>query len=259
MNPFQRLILPKESHFNVAATCCVHRGVDPGSYESFQILGHCPSPRMIVKFKQGDALIQRSRNIVASRFLDNKMLDVLLFIDDDIIFDPESAIKVARLVYDKGLDVVAGAYVKKQANDNHFNIKTLDDQPLTFGKNGACEEVMMASTGFMAIHRRVLEAIAKTKPLCHPNDMRFYNFFPTGEKQLEDGSWIFLSEDWGFCNEARNNGFKIWVDCSSKLTHAGRYLYTWDDIFRPNKEKIDDFEYGDIEGIPYHKQLSKTA
>lgn len=238
------------------AALCVHRGVDPDAWDSLSKLSVCPNPRILVKFKSGDALIQRSRAIVASRFLEMPHLDVLLFLDDDIIYDPMDAVKICRLVHEQNLDIVGGPYVKKVADNNHFAIKTLDDEPLKFGKDGSCYEVRCVSTGFMAIHKRVLKEMAKTLPLCHPNDMKFYPFFESRPFKMEDGSYIYLSEDWSFCENARDLGFKVYADTTSQISHAGRYIYNWADIFRPNKEKIENFEYGDIDGVPYHQKIA---
>lgn len=245
--------LNNKKKVNVLTALCVHRGVDPDCWESLQFLSKIQEPKFHVRFKAGDALIDRSRAYVATRFLERKEYDILLFIDDDIVFSPDAAVKSVKLITEGGLDIVGAPYVKKQADNNHFNIKTLNGEAMKFGEQGGVYEVKNISTGFMAISRKVLEKMAETLPLCHPKDLRFYPFFTPYPKQIEDGTYVYLSEDWAFCQKARDLGFKVWLDTTSKIIHAGRYLYDWNDIFRENKPKVKNFEYGDVDGVPFHE------
>lgn len=231
--------------FTALVVCCVHRAVDSQAWDSLNTLSACPNPRMVVRFKSGDALIDRSRSYVASRFLmDHPESEVLMFIDDDVVFNPRDAVKIARLVKDESLDIVGGAYMIKQADNPRLAVKTFDGDRVIFGENGAVQKVENVSTGFMAIHRRVLEKMAKTLPLCHPGDMKFYPFFQPYPKEI-NGSWVYLSEDWAFCQRAQDLGFSVWLDTTTKLSHAGRYVYDWDDLFRPGKVEHKNFEYTD--------------
>lgn len=239
------LILKKEKLGSVCVAMCVHRGIDPQAFKLLSLLQACPDPQVFTMVQQGDALIDRSRAIVASRFLENTECDVLFFLDDDIIYNPKEVIKISQLMLkDDRLDIVGGAYMVKTDKNPHFAIKTLDDKPLIFGENGAIEEVMYVSTGFMGIHRRVIQKMVDSGkfPLCHPNDFRFYPFFKPTEKQVE-GNWIYMSEDWAFCDRARELGSKIWVDTTVKLGHAGRYVYDWDNILQAPKSDVKNLEY----------------
>jgi hypothetical protein len=241
-----KLIQPKRKKLTVLVALCVHRGIDPETWTAIRALEACPDPVIAVSVKSGDALIDRSRSIVASRFLENKDYDILFFIDDDVVFDPVDVAKIANVMQAQNLDIVGGAYMKKQVKSPHLAIKTMKNSKIFFGPEAFVQEVDMVSTGFMAINRHVLEKMveAKSVPLCHPKNLRFYPFFQPFPKEI-DGEWIYLSEDWAFCYRAKKLGFKIWVDGTTKLGHAGRYVYEQNEMFRPAHKEVKNFEYLD--------------
>lgn len=254
------IITPRREPLKVCVALCVHRGIDPEAYKSLEALRYSQDPIFVTYFHVGDALIDRARSQVATRFLESGKFDVLLFLDDDIAYEPDAPVKVAKLIHDNGLDICGAAYVKKQSEGNHFNIKTLDDEPLVFGEGAGVEEVRCISGGFMGISMKVLKKLAETLPLCHPNDLRFYPFFQPYPKEIEnsDGTktMIYLSEDWAICERARDAGFKVWVDCTTKLTHVGKYKYDWNDIFRDPKPDVKTFNYGDINGQAFSEKVA---
>ena len=232
---------PEKIH-DVLVALCVHRGVDPSTW--FDILGTalCPNPKMHVRFESGDALIDRARGKVATRFLERPEYEVLMFIDDDILFDPLDAVLLAKDVYEGGFDIVGGAYVKKQKTQTNLAIKLLDDnKALKFGKEGGIYECRMVSTGFMAISRRVIEEMVK-REVVHKCAGDFYPFFMP-EERFMDGYWNYLSEDWAFCERARDLGFKVHVDTRIMLKHAGRYEYDQDDMLKSQVPGMKSFDY----------------
>jgi hypothetical protein len=179
----------------------------------------------------------------ASRFLasDN---DVCLFLDDDIVFDARDAISICREANERK-SIVGAAYTLKQEGGGQFTTKLLkENRSLPFGKDGGVHEVNMLATGFMAIHRSVFEAMAKTMPLCECGEMNFYPFFQPFPAKIE-GRQLYLSEDWAMNFRAKNLGFKIWCDTRIKLLHAGRKLYSWDDFRHGKPEEIESFVYSE--------------
>lgn len=238
---------PKGPDFKVFATMCIHRHIDPEAFHSMIPLLLCSNPRFSFSKRRGDALIDRARAMEASRFLAETDYEVLLFLDDDIIYKFEDAIKIVREVHE-GYDIVGGAYTLKADGGEQFNIKFLaDNKQAPFGLEGGLIEVRMVSTGFMAIHRRVFEQMSLTMPLCTAQKAKFYPFFQPFPKEI-DGKWYYLSEDWAFCERARDLGFKVWCDTSLKIKHAGRYVYDWDDFQRGKKQIRDNFIYS--ENVP---------
>jgi len=140
-------------------------------------------------FVTGDALIARARSVAAYRFLTRSDAPYMIFLDADIVFEPEDVTKILDELK-SGKDVIAGLYAMQ--GGNQIAICDWEDQqvPLT----GEVLDVRYASTGFMGISRRILEKISKDMPLLQKDDwMTCYPFFET---RVYDG--FFLSEDWDF-------------------------------------------------------------
>ncbi len=239
----RRLILPKKE-IHVLVAICVHRNVDVEAWECLMFLSRCLEPKMHVRFQYGDALIDRSRGIVASRFLEHPEYDVLLFLDDDIIYDPRKIVTMIQTMLENDLDICGAPYVKKQKEGTNFAIKLEEGQLVKFGKDGMIHQAKMISTGCMAIQKRVFKEMVDKEIVhfCNGGKFKFYPFFKPEEKFV-DGQWNYLSEDWAFCHRAKELGFKVWVDMSQKLGHAGRYVYDWDDMLRRKVEHIESGKY----------------
>lgn len=227
---------------------CVHRGARIKVLNLARWLEKTKDMDIEFTALDGDALIDRSRSRVATYFVeDRKDCDVLVFIDDDIVYEPETIIKQIKLIREHNLDIVGATYATKDHSKKpSLTFRGLDDKDeFFFGKDGGVREIMYLSTGCMAIHRRVIERMVETNTvhLCHPDTLRFYPFFMPIEKEIKPGKWTYLSEDWAFCDRARELGFKVWVDCSSKLKHIGDYPYDWDDILREPKKVHENIKF----------------
>lgn len=225
---------------DVMLSVCSHRWFDIDAMASAMQLFSNKRHRFTWNPVKGDALIDRARSRVASFFLLERSEDVLFFLDDDVIFREQDAV---RLIDDcmKTESVVAGMYVQKGTLEK--TCVFFDEQQVTFGEGQKPVEVEAVSTGFMAIHRKVLEKMAHEKivPFCHFSSLKFYPFFQPYPVQ-KNGEWIYLSEDWAFCDRARNLGFKIYLNPSLLLEHKGEYRYSLADKMRTNKPKLESIE-----------------
>ena len=250
-NTISRLLLPKriqEKILHVFLALCVHRSIDCDTHSLIQTLTGCPNPRFTTVIRQGDALIDRSRSIVASRFIQSDNYDILFFIDDDIIFNPQDLAAMCLKMNTEDIEILGGTYLKKQDVEPVLTFKGIPGVTYKFGEGAGIQEVIAASTGFLGIKKSALRKMIDSGavPLCHPNDLKFYPFFQPQAK-LIDGENVYLSEDWAFAIKAKELGIRSYIDGSIKLGHAGRYVYTWDDIYRlrGKKENIHSFEYLD--------------
>jgi hypothetical protein len=170
----------------------------------------------------GEAGVNRARSVLVSRWFRETADDVFIMIDDDIIFTPAQA---QRLVDQcrAGYDIICGAYSVRDGA--HMAIRGLDTQPqIGVGPSaGEPVEIRWAATGFLAVHRRVIEALVPTLPLCH--EATTFSFWPLFDfRVVEDehtGGHNYLSEDWNFCERARELGFKVWLDPTMILGHLG--------------------------------------
>lgn len=184
----------------------------------------------------GDALIDRARCINATQFLENSDCDVHLSIDSDITgFTVEDTQRLCDLAVE--YDIVGGVYVcraKKTWPASFY----LDGDVVVHAFDHTPVEVKYLATGFLAVHRRVFETLAETTPVAAPSDAKhFYTFYqPMLYADDDIGEAIELSEDWAFCQRAKDAGFKCYIDPAIRLGHIGTYVYTLEDMLREQIE-----------------------
>jgi SAM-dependent methyltransferase len=205
---------------------CAYRGVSAESLASIMALtgGHETTWRL--RTKVGDSWIGRSRSIAITRWWSETNDDVFLMIDDDVAFTAPDAERIVELCR-AGLDIVCGAYPVHSGA--HLSLRCLPGtKEIQFGPGQAPIEVHYAATGFMAVHRRVIDALIPTLPLVSPRQpWLYYPLFPTPiVADEETGDPEMLSEDWGFCRIARDAGFRVWLDPQTKLSHGSHVPVT---------------------------------
>lgn len=181
--------------------------------------------------KRGDALISRSRSIAVSNWYRQTDEDVFLMIDDDVVFETRGAEKVVELAR-KTRSVACAAYPVKDGT--HLACRRFPGQEITFGPDSPPVEIIYPATGFMAVHRDVIDAMVAAQtpegrphfPLCDAHGLSpMWAFFDTFVLTGPDGGSEYLSEDYAFGEVARQLGFKIWLEPSVTLFHMGYHPY----------------------------------
>jgi hypothetical protein len=193
-----------------------------------------------------ESLITRARNKLAHDFLKSNATH-LMFIDADIGFSCMDIVHMLRA--DK--DIICGIYPKKEINWHEVVAAVKRGVPaeelhthtgsfvvnLVDGKNVQTRidtpiEIENGGTGFMLIKREVFEGLTDKVPsysndmftVVNPKDVgtKILEFFDTSISPKDNR---LLSEDYHFCQLARNNGFKIWAAPWVQLTHMGTYAF----------------------------------
>lgn len=210
---------------------------------------------MQTRFLDGDSLITRARNRMVAEFLADARWTHLFWIDADIGFEPEGALRLLLA----GRDVVAGVYPHKLdawpahgisqplpagSTREDFEARYPSFPANLLGHSSVDEdgfmEVLDAPSGFMLIARHVFERMATAMPELrytpdgagHP-DVRsgqpevppHYRFF---DVMAEPDGGRYLTEDYAFCRRWQSLGGKVHVDAHSRLTHQGIKTYTGD-------------------------------
>ena len=181
----------------------------------------------------GDALIARSRSVQATQFMEGGPSDYLIFLDSDIVFRPIDLKQLSDDLHE-GYDLIAGCYPTRSGTQlaSHW----WDDTPPQ-GELGIYE-AQFISTGFFGISKRLLKGmVEKLKlPILHPNDVgRSYPFFEDhrgwiGKPDASGSKDIWISEDWDFCEKAREVGVKSYLDTRIQLQHQGTKVVGMQDI-----------------------------
>ena len=193
-----------------------------------QSLWASSSPTLGIHFQtEADALVSRSRSVMMESFLRNPSVgDVLIFVDSDIVWPPGALEKLARACLETG-DIVCGLYPVRDTANPHVALRLFPGQKVEVGEDGkVLTEVMYAATGFMAVHRRVVEGVAAELPLVFSGPREFHPFFLCFI--ADDGE--MLSEDYAFCDRASQLGHRVWLDRSIMLGHQGLRTYTVRDL-----------------------------
>ena len=202
-----------------------------------------------------ESLITRARNYCVDEFLRHERFTHLMFIDSDIGFNPDDILTLAAIAEpESDKQIVCGPYPKKciswekvkVAVDKGYgdeNPQALADYVGDYVFNPASEnrtiaidkpaEVMEGGTGFMMIQRSAFEQYEKAYPEFHylPDHVRSEHFDGTREIMayfdcvIAPTSKRYLSEDYMFCQWARNAGIKVWMAPWMRLTHMGSYTF----------------------------------
>ncbi len=195
----------------------------------------------------GDSLISRARSILVARFLDNPRATHLFFIDADISFDCEQALRLLR--FDK--DFVAGQYPVKQIDWRALPARVVRGEPLDAAGLtyvGALDPLSerrvedgfatarYAGTGFQLLKRAVLERMIAGHPeLKYRKVDTLTNETPSPDHlcalfdtMIDSENGTYLSEDYSFCRRWRALGGEIWLDLESKLSHTGPQRFDGD-------------------------------
>ncbi len=199
-----------------------------------------------VQFKDGDALITRARASLISQFLDDRSATHLLFVDADIGFEPEQAVRliesgadmcaaiypIKRIDWDKVKSTIESARPNPAAAALQYVFEVTD--PNTVIEKVGFVKVRYAGTGFLMIRRGALERMCAHYPqLRYKRDHSLDaatasdNRFALFECMIaEDGT--YLSEDFAFCKRWTDMGGEIWADLGSKLSHVGPMTFCGD-------------------------------
>lgn len=168
----------------------------------------------------GCCYIQVVRNELVKAFRDSKA-DVLFFLDDDMSWKPEDALKLIEM---PDL-IVAGAYrYKTDMEDYPIVIHSDDAGRANVRESDGAIHGSQVPTGFLRIRKEAIELLcvkhADRAYFKRENGAKregYIDLFPQG---LEDGQWV--GEDYAFCRLWERMGGEIWVVPDMTLSHHGR-------------------------------------
>ena len=163
-----------------------------------------------VCYTAGDALVQKSRNYLLTCALNNGC-DDLIFIDDDIEWDPEWIFKML----DYPVDVVGGVYRKKIDDTEIYAVRLLE--PIQGDSRTGLMKVEGLATGFLRLSRKAFVSLwASSEPYTNgmlPNERMVFDL------QIENKT--LFSEDYVMSKKLSNLGFELWIDPRMCCVHTG--------------------------------------
>lgn len=179
-----------------------------------------------------ESLVSRARNAAVAHFMEDPDSTHLLFIDSDIIFEPEDVFKLL----DADKPVIAGIYPKKYITWDRLK-NNPDAERVDFPVGGEIKmtednfiELDYLPTGFLMIKKWVIKSLMSEHPeLKYNNDIDGYgtnNYFYDLFKVGINNRGIYESEDWGFCSLWKESGGKVLIHPEVNLKHVGWHEYS---------------------------------
>lgn len=237
---------------NICLLFPIYKSVEPGMMMS--VLAFWDKTTMRAEFRGQDAMIARSRNHLARRFLEQTDSEWSLWIDDDVIMPCGSAGLFRYLV--GGVDPGT-----KGRNDGHWSYKMNDDvaglsapsRLISHGKTivsgvyfdrlghdsitavfgtGPQQKlpadtllpVDFAGFGCMLVHRSVYLDIAKKFPETYHKDAPGFEsgfFTPIQDSETKR----MYGEDQAFCHRAKEAGHPTYLDLNLICGHVGSAIH----------------------------------
>lgn len=163
----------------------------------------------------GNSLIADARNRLVQGFMASHHTD-LLFIDDDIAWQPESVLRL--LSWDVPF---VGAAARRRKPETSFCI----DFGQTIAARGELVTAESVGTGFLRLRRDCLEAMTQAHADQQVKDEEgkpYYALFDTGIAPNRN----YVGEDVFFCARWRAIGGEVLVDPKIALDHIGSHAFS---------------------------------
>lgn len=156
-----------------------------------------------VQIARGSSICQ-NRNTLVHQARKSEA-DFILFIDNDLSFPPFAAERLLTVAEERGLDILGCNYLFKSPPHKWMAVPRKGDEVVE-----AIQEVDRLPNGMLLVRMSVFDKL----------DIPYFNY---ASHTMEDGLTTVGSEDFYFCDNAREKGFKIWMDTdlSFGLVHWG--------------------------------------
>lgn len=180
----------------------------------------------------GYPYIDQARCLLAERALAHEDVDVVFFIDHDMIFNIDDVERMAEEATSKNA-VVAGLYLTRRVKGTGVvKLYPVPDRILCFAAGGLYPCSCLPG-GFTAIPRAVLENMPVRSALLGDGLTKvrlwFENsvFWVKDDDGVETGVWG--GEDTAFSKRALDAGYELFVDTRPRLLHKGTHKFALED------------------------------
>ncbi len=187
----------------------------------------------------GSALLEHTRSIIAHDALEWGA-EVLLWIDDDVTFNPSEALKLVRGAL-ATRSLVAGVCALRSGDKVNVNFQD-QIRGYRFYTGGEVVKVTHAGLGMTAIHRDVYDLLAQDMP----QDIVIYDKIrtPYYRSQFWDKTWP--GEDFSFSRLMQEYGLQSYADTNVRAVHHGDYGFRIEDVINP---RVPDQETLEVKGV----------
>lgn len=166
-------------------------------------------------FLIGNSLVHDARNRLITDFINREDATDLLFIDADIGWAPEDALRLIQSPH----DVIGGAYPQKREDVVRFNVGLKRDAVQTT----SLLEVDFLGTGFLKISKRAAKKLVKGHPEWVYGDGNGGKVYALFDTCMSAGK--IEGEDVVFCRRWQEAGGRVFLDPNMTLVHVGEKAY----------------------------------
>jgi hypothetical protein len=170
-----------------------------------------------ILLEMNESLLPAGRNRLVAKFLQqDPAFTHLLFVDDDMSWQPESVLRLLA----HGEDFVAGPYVRRDETPSPRWTCKLELEPEIDGRG--LTRAFGVGMGFTMISRVALEKMCRVfahetyEDLSLPGKHHWLFDIEVRDGQIN-------GEDYVFCRKYRETGGTIYVDTTIELGHIGRH------------------------------------
>lgn len=211
--------IPVRDHLNASTvTALITTALTPGSLQGDRSVD--------VNIVQG-SILTAQRNLLVQRMRG----DWLLFIDDDMVWQPQDLVRIIELRAQFDLDVLGGLCFQRSApyQPTMYMRERKDGGAYNFLERwepGSIVEVDATGLAFLVVHRRVFERIVR-----HVEDRPDW-VMPPFEERIHQAPPNFFrwhgryGEDLQFCQDARASGSSIYVATDLEIGHIAEVTIT---------------------------------
>lgn len=174
----------------------------------------------------GVPYIDHARAMLATRILDERDVEAIMWIDHDMVFRPEEVEPMVDRLLASDYAVLGAAYSQKRPHSRIVGALSNPDQEVTFYKPGLYDADGVGF-GFTAVKRSTFEALAPTMQRVHSGaaNLKVWPFF----SHIIDGE-SYYGEDYSFCKRVRDAGMPLGMDVEPRVWHKGAYCYSLEDL-----------------------------
>lgn len=160
----------------------------------------------------GNALVHDARNRLVSWFLASEATD-MLFIDADICWDADDAVRLARSPH----DVIGGAYPQKREDRELYNVAGLKPTGTHL------LETDYLGGGFVKVSGRAIKKMIEAYPETKYQDPEGGDCYGLFQAPIVDGK--LTGEDAFFFRQWRKIGGKVFLEPNMTLIHMGNKAF----------------------------------
>lgn len=153
--------------------------------------------------------------------------DVFLWLDHDILFNPDDARALVQRLRDSTYDVLGVCYPFRSPGAGIIGMPDDDIDEVEYYADGPdIVPAKFLGMGFTAVRRSVFDRLAPLWPTVYAPvfESRIHPFFAelvTAER--------WEQEDLSFCQRVKDAGMKIGIYTKPRIVHRGEYDYTLED------------------------------